>query len=279
MKAVNVLVIEHDEKILQGIDEVLTIHGYRYDVATSLAEAIRLLDANTYTCVLLGDEVPARLGNVPRRQNAENFMDKFTSVGITGRPPVILLFNPMPDVEEEDKLRWAADMRSRGVATFVRKPFRTAGRTLDRVIKKLLAGQVDHIRLGTIPLVPITRPGAPLPAAPAPDAEGLSTKTPRSKLPALDELASADDAIELDEFMAKYCEPRSRENRMYRKRALLAAARHGTVTLPALVGPHKHGQPKRYRAPDLLGAWPGFIDKGVDLPPLRPLPDEKNTAA
>ena len=34
--------------------------------------------------------------------------------------------------------------------------------------------------------------------------------------------------------------------------------------------PHKNGRPKEYFTPDLLAAWPGFIDEGVDLPALLP---------
>ena len=82
----------------------------------------------------------------------------------------------------------------------------------------------------------------------------------------------SNEAVEIDDFMARFCEQRSKENRMYRKRALLAAARHGTVTLPPLAGPRKHGQPNRYFVRDLLAAWQGFMDEGVDLPPLRPQP-------
>lgn len=76
------------------------------------------------------------------------------------------------------------------------------------------------------------------------------------------------DPIELDDFMAKFCEQRTKDNRTCRKRALLAAARHKTVTLPSLIGKRKHGQPNRYLVHDLLAAWQGFIDEGVDLPPL-----------
>ena len=78
------------------------------------------------------------------------------------------------------------------------------------------------------------------------------------------------EPVELDDFMAKFCEQRSKENRMCRKRALLAAARHGTVKLPPLAGQRKHGQANKYVTHDLLAAWQGFLDEGVDLPPLLP---------
>jgi len=78
------------------------------------------------------------------------------------------------------------------------------------------------------------------------------------------------EPITLDDFMAKFCEPRSKENRKHRKQALLAAARNETVTLPPLAGTRKHGMPNRYLTHDLLAVWPNFLDEGVDLPPLLP---------
>jgi hypothetical protein len=75
-------------------------------------------------------------------------------------------------------------------------------------------------------------------------------------------------AVELNEFMAKSFEQRNRENRMSCKRALLAAARHGTVKLPPLAARRKHGQSNKYFTHDLLAAWRGLINEGVDLPPL-----------
>ena len=68
--------------------------------------------------------------------------------------------------------------------------------------------------------------------------------------------------------MARLCDKRSKESRLCRKRALLAAARHGTVELPLLAAPHKHGQSNKYFVHDLLSTWHGFIDEGVDVPPL-----------
>jgi hypothetical protein len=81
------------------------------------------------------------------------------------------------------------------------------------------------------------------------------------------------EPIEIDNFMARFCEPRSKEHRTCRKRALLAAARHKTVTLPPLTGKRKHGQPNLYLVHDLLAAWQSFLDEGVDVPRLLTRPD------
>jgi len=89
--------------------------------------------------------------------------------------------------------------------------------------------------------------------------------SPESRWPGI-----PNEPIEIDEFMAKFCEQRTKQARKHRKDALLAAARHKTVTLPPLGAPHKHGQAKKYLVHDLLAAWQGYLDEGVDLPPLLP---------
>jgi CheY-like chemotaxis protein len=76
------------------------------------------------------------------------------------------------------------------------------------------------------------------------------------------------EPIDLDDFMAKFCEHLSKKVRMYRKRALLAAARHNTVRMPPLAAARKHGQSNKYFTHDLLAAWQGFLDEAVDVPPL-----------
>jgi len=70
--------------------------------------------------------------------------------------------------------------------------------------------------------------------------------------------------------MARLCREWSNHNRVSRRKALLAAARHGTIKLPELAIPHKHGRAKKYFVHDLLAAWQGFLDEGVDLPLLSP---------
>ena len=283
MKIPKVLVIEHEERTRIALDEVLSVMGCKYDTATNLAEARTALGEDGHALILLGCELPARTGGTPRMQNVENLLDETVEIRKGLMPPVVLMVHRRPEADEEDKLRWAGDMRARGVRTFLCKPFRTVGRTPDRVIKKLLAGQSETVTFAR----PAAAAGPPArtsniePLSPLP--AGLDTppraKTDKGNPPAGKQPAKAVDQawpsvpnepVELDEFMAKFCESRSREIRMYRKRALLAAARHGTVTLPPLAGPRKKGQSCRYFTHDLLAAWPGFVDQGVDVPPLRP---------
>jgi hypothetical protein len=43
--------------------------------------------------------------------------------------------------------------------------------------------------------------------------------------------------------------------------------------MPAVAGPHRSGQAKRYWTHDLLGAWQGFVEEGVDMPELTTSPE------
>lgn len=293
MKKVKALVVEHEESSRQAIDEILCTLGHRYDLATSLAEARELLAENGYAYVLLGYAVPARVGGTPRIQNTENFLDDLECIKHEAKPKVIVMCNRMPEIDDEDKLRWAADMRSRGATTFICKPFRTGGRTLDRVIKKILAGRPEAIRLKARQAVPAEAPNivptGPLPkgpgetiAASAEDGNGEAVVEPGS--PEANGQADRypgipNEPIELGEFMARFCQERSKQNRVCRKKALLAAARHGTVELPELAAPHKHGKSKMYFVHDLLATWQGFLDEGVDLPPLLVDPASTETTS
>ena len=85
------------------------------------------------------------------------------------------------------------------------------------------------------------------------------------------------EPITLDQFMAKYCEKRSKEVRKHRRKALLAAARNssrgqGSIALPSPAVPHRNGRPKEYFTHELPATWQGFIDEGVDVPALLPNP-------
>ncbi len=102
--------------------------------------------------------------------------------------------------------------------------------------------------------------------APAPDAAASGVQEASS--PPNIWASVPNEPVEIDEFMTRFCQKRTKETRMFRKRALLAAARNKTVTLPPLANKRKSGQANRYFTHDLVTAWQGFIDAGVDLPAL-----------
>lgn len=279
MNTCKALVVEDDLRIREAVDEVLTAPGHEYDTATCLLEARKLLKTNGYAYVLLNCQIPARLGGTPRTQNTENFLELLAEAKGNAMPPVIILLPPEPTyagVTHEASIRWATGVTRRGAADFIAKPFMTEGRTLDRVIKKVVAGKVEPVRI----LWPA--PSEEAEAEPSgEDADGPRPKNPTHVAVHLQEAASAahkcdrwthvsNEAVDLDDFMAGFCEQRSKEIRMYRKRAILAAARHGTVKLPPLAMPHKRGHANKYFVHDLLTSWQSFLDDGVDIPLLLP---------
>lgn len=275
VKIQKLLVVEHDVKTRQEIDEILGTMNLKYDFAASLAEAREALNNNSYSCILLDYAVPCRPGSNPRMQNSMHFFDFINrTIKVGRRPPVAVIVERLPDVDEEDKFRWAADMRSRGATTFICRPFRAGGRTLDRVVEKLLAGQSEGVRLSATPAISPKEAEDPVPAqADPPAASGDTAPTPQATpepaAPTDGRWASVpNEPIEIDDFLAKFCEQRTKENRVHRKRALLGAARHGTVALPPLAVQRKHGQANTYFVHTLLAAWQGYLDEGVDLPPL-----------
>jgi len=271
------LVVEDDQRTREMIDEVLMALEHEYDTATCLLEARKLLKANGYTYVLLNCRIPARLGGTPRTQNTENFLEVLADAKGNDMPPVIILLPPessYADVTREASIRWAAGVVRRGAADFIAKPFATEGRTLDRVIKKVLAGKLEPARISWPTAAAheaiddAAEPGAHS-STPACQVKDTAPPTPNaateSRWPTV-----PNDPVELDDFMAKFCEQRTKQNRTCRRRALLAAARHETVKLPPLAGARKHGQANKYLVHDVLAAWQGFLDEGVDLPPLLP---------
>lgn len=62
MRFVRILVVQHDERTRQAINEILTNMDHKLEVAASRAEVRELLGSNSYSCVLLDYKVPARAG-------------------------------------------------------------------------------------------------------------------------------------------------------------------------------------------------------------------------
>ena len=139
------LVVEHDTKTLQLIDDVLTALEHDYQPVASLVDARKLLRTNGYSYILLACEIPSRPHDTPRIQNAENFLEALRRFKGADMPPVIVLLPPQeayPDMTREESVRMAHGLMLRGATDFIAKPFATAGRTLDRVIKKVI-GPLD----------------------------------------------------------------------------------------------------------------------------------------
>jgi len=284
------LVVDDDPEIIDMVLDVLASIGHDHDAAGDQAEAHRFLAAGEYSYVLLDLEIPARgWRSRPRIQNSVNLLEQIReSVGMSDAP-VIFMSDRVPKDSEVavEMMRLATDLAGQKAVDYIHKPFPTDGRTLDRVIKKMLGldgtprrrrrrrsakerkprsvlsgkkdGSIDRAKAID------QKSDAPEARVIVPQQANAPENAPWDGIP--------NEPITLDQFMAKHCEKRSKEVRKYRRKALLAVARNsqrgkGSVTLPPPAVPHKNGRPKQYFTHDLLAAWRGFIEEGVDLPPL-----------
>ena len=140
MALCKVLVVEPDEMIRDTIYEILSMLDCTYEAADSLAHARKILSGkNEYDLVLSSFNMPSLPGAKPRLQNAEHFMLALRKARAKNMPKVIMLIENRPNVCDEDKTRWAFAMRDLGVSDVVCKPLVDEGRTLDRVIKKVMS--------------------------------------------------------------------------------------------------------------------------------------------
>ena len=265
------LVIEDDPEAIEQIEDVLVALGHEHQLAHNLVEARRLLQSGEFCYGLLDWDIPARgWRSRPRVQNSMNLLDEIRQAPDMDGLPVIVMIDRAPEGVEimVDMMRLAVELAERGHVDFISKPFPTAGRTLDRVIQKNIdngaaVGPARHIDVAS-------KGGTPRPSRQKEGGarRGHGKKGINSHQAIGD--AVANEAITLDDFMAEFCEKVSGRSIGHRRRALLAAGRHGTVTMPPLAEPYRRGRRKKYFMHDLLAAWPGFGEKGVDLPALKP---------
>ena len=135
------LVIEDDPEVLSAIEDVLDSIGHQFDVVSNLADALKHCATGQYAYVLSDMEIHARpRQGKPRVQNIENLLERLAETSNGECLPIIL----MTDLTAPDNpllvkmMRLAANLCERGVCEFIGKPFLSEGRTLDRVIKKIL---------------------------------------------------------------------------------------------------------------------------------------------
>jgi CheY-like chemotaxis protein len=286
------LLVDDKPDVLDFVGEILE-HSLQHEFhpAYNNEDARKLLQANDYDYVLLDLRIPAsRRGNNPRVQNGVSLFHQILKIKGTGKVPVIIMTS-----HTAEALLFVNELQNDGLTFYLAKDLWDQTRTVEAAVSEALA-----IAGSRLPRSADGESASPPRASgrrrrdPAAEAEAASTVPPEMEAETLAEPDAATAAdpvetsrwasipnapIELDDFMARFCEHRSKENRMHRKRALLAAARHKTVTMPPLAAPRKHGQANKYFTHDLLAAWQRYRDEGVELPPLlAQLQQERATA-
>jgi CheY-like chemotaxis protein len=135
------LVVTHDLDAIDIVAESLGTLDHDYDTACSHQEAKGKAADGDYSYILLDIHIPARSRTgVPRVQNTENFLEHLIEAKNGNMPPVIVMTDrSVTDLDQTVKvMRLAVNLREKGAVDFIGKPFPTVGRTLDRVIKKVL---------------------------------------------------------------------------------------------------------------------------------------------
>jgi len=188
------LVVDDDPVSVRQISSTLVSLGHEFDTACSQVEAMKWIEAKDYTYILLDIQITVRAQNGEGRvQNTENLLDQIIDSG-KAVPPVILLSDYSVEGVKQtaEVMRWAMSLARKGAMDVIAKPFPKAGRTLDRVINKVLKLHSKSLKDGQ----PIQLPTPPLPVnkktpagqyvADDGDAEGWITVTQAAKLLARD---------------------------------------------------------------------------------------------
>ena len=142
VKNLRALVVESDRTSVAMIDEALAAMDHEYKVADCLLEARRLIREGRYDYVLLAAMLSVRSGGTLLVSNAHRAMSELAAARDGKMEPTIVLLPPedgYPEPTKQAAVRMAHGFMSRGAADFIDKPFPRGGRTLDRVIEKVLA--------------------------------------------------------------------------------------------------------------------------------------------
>jgi CheY-like chemotaxis protein len=146
------LIVEDDPSIIHLVVDALASIGHEFDTACSQEEAHKRLAEKDHSYILLGIKIPARAHNgIARIQNTENLLEEIAECMGKDAPPVIILSDHEVEgrAATADAMCLALSLGRRGVADIIVKPSPTEGRTLDKVIKKVLGTHNGDAKKGT----------------------------------------------------------------------------------------------------------------------------------
>ena len=177
------LVVEDQPEIIDVIADVMDSLEHSFDTACSQREAMKRLRERSYSYILLDIEIPARSRTgIPRVQNTENLIEGVHHLHNGDNPPIIIMCDRVGEDLDvtEGLMRLAMALKAKGAVDVIKKPFPPAGRTLDRVIKKVLAGKVEPVRFrwSGLPAEKTDTPGPPSPPTEAPSDGQCVAETP-----------------------------------------------------------------------------------------------------
>jgi len=128
------LIVEDDERIIDSIEDTLFSIGHEHIWVTNQFDAQEALKSGDFTYVLLDLQIPAR----PNRGGADkqygiNLLADIQRIKGPGRMPVIMM-----TAYTAECLDLTSELRAAGANEFISKPFKNNGRTLAKVIRKVL---------------------------------------------------------------------------------------------------------------------------------------------
>jgi CheY-like chemotaxis protein/biotin operon repressor len=150
------LVVEDDVRIVDSIEDALYSIGHDHDLVTNQHDASRLLKEGEYSYVLLDLQIPAK----PNRGGAEiefgvNLLADIQRIKGPHRLPVIVM-----TAYSAACLDMTTELTAGGASDFIAKPFSDSGRTLTKVIHKVLGGQEQKPPPGSGDILLVDKPFA-----------------------------------------------------------------------------------------------------------------------
>lgn len=128
------LIVDDDPGIVRIVEGVLASLGHTYHTADCQEAARGLLAKHIFDYVLLDLEIPVHSGReFSRTQNGINLLEEIAQDGAHAGTPAIVMTahgTSSPDL--------CSEVYNKGAANWINKPFPSAGRTLDVVIKETL---------------------------------------------------------------------------------------------------------------------------------------------
>ncbi|MCG3178263.1 MAG: hypothetical protein BIFFINMI_00589 [Phycisphaerae bacterium] len=260
------LVVDDKKDVLEYVGEILE-HSlqHKFEVAGNNEDARKLLATKDFDYVLLDLRIPASSrGGDPRIQNGVSLFQQILKIKGVGKVAIIIMTS-----HTVEAWNFAGDFQNDGLTFFLAKDLWDQTRTVEVAVTEAM-NALEARRQSTGSSERPKQPGrGSVGCRMADDAPIDRPGSPAASPQAAQWPDVPNEPITVDAFMARFCEAKKKDYRMYRKRALLAAARHKTVTMPPLASPRKHGQPNTYWTHDLLRAWQGYRDEDVELPALR----------
>jgi len=134
------LVVEDDDRIVDSIEDALFSIGHDHEWVTNQHDAQQLLREGDYSYVLLDLQIPAK----PNRGGANkefgvNLLGDIQRIKGPSQLPVIVM-----TAYSADCLDLSTELFAGGASDFIAKPFLNEGRTLAKVIRKVLADHERH---------------------------------------------------------------------------------------------------------------------------------------